>query len=676
MTTNPELRAQELRQLLQQANYAYYVLDQPVMDDPVYDRLYRELQELEAQYPNLISPDSPTQRIGEKPAPGFTVATHNIPLYSLENAFDIPELRQWQERLKRQEVGDLDYVCELKIDGSALALTYVDGILQRGATRGDGEQGEDISQNVRTIRSIPLRLQGEVPPVVEVRGEAFLPLAVFEQINQDRASRGESLFANPRNAAAGTLRQLDARTVAERRLDFFAYTLHLASGPQTQWESLEWLKRAGFKVNPHCQHCPDLEAVIAYYQTWEQKRHHLPYMTDGVVVKVNNFAQQDQLGFTQKFPRWAIALKYPAEEVPTLVQSITVQVGRTGVLTPVAELQPVPLGGTTVSRATLHNGDRIAELDLHIGDTVVIRKAGEIIPEVVRVLPQLRPTTAVAFTMPDHCPACGTPVVKTKAEARCVNRHCPAIVQGGILHWVSAMDIKGIGEKLVQQLVSQGLVTSPVDLYRLSPDTLAAIDRMGEKSAQKIIQAIAQSKQQPWAKILYGLGIRHVGSANAQNLSQQFPTASLLSQAKFSDLQGVYGVGAEIAQAVYDWCRDPANQHILKDLQALGLNLDSPSKLNDKLNDKLTGQLTGKTFVITGTLPTLKRGEAKAMIQARGGKITDSVSKKTSYVVVGSDPGSKLAKAQELGIPCLSEQELLDQLAACTEFTSGSGDIV
>ncbi|MGK7921518.1 MAG: NAD-dependent DNA ligase LigA, partial [Trichodesmium sp.] len=515
LTPEVEKHIQKLREQLQEAGYAYYVLDNPIMEDAIYDRLYRELQELETEYPQLIVPDSPTQRVGEKPATKFVSVKHNVPLYSLENAFNIEELKSWQERWQRQLIIDpnsnsnpqetVDYVCELKIDGSALALTYEDGLLVRGATRGDGNMGEDITQNVKTINSIPLRLKvNNPPPVVEVRGEAFLSINVFESINNEREKIGESLFANPRNAAAGTLRQLDSKIVAQRRLDFFAYTLHLEqnnsqfSELSTHWENLELLQKLGFKVNPHRQLCSSLDLVQAYYQYWDKKRQNLSYLTDGVVVKLNSLPLQKKLGFTQKFPRWAIALKYPAEEIPTIVQAVTVQVGRTGALTPVAELKPVQLAGTTVQRASLHNSDRLAELDLHIGDTVIVRKAGEIIPEVVRVLPDLRPTTATRFQMPTHCPECGQPVVKPTDEAvtRCINASCPAILRGSLIHWASrgALDINGLGEKLVQQMVNSGLVESVADLYDLTVENLTSLERMGQKSASKLVEAIATSK--------------------------------------------------------------------------------------------------------------------------------------------------------------------------------------
>ncbi len=665
-------RVEELRQLLQQASYAYYVLDNPIMEDAVYDRLYRELQQLEIQYPDLITLHSPTQRVGEKPATQFASVRHNISLYSLENAFNIDELKAWQERSQRHapNTNAVEYVCELKIDGSALALTYENGVLVRGATRGDGITGEDITQNVRTIRSIPLRLNLENPPNrVEVRGEAFLPLEVFQQINRERSLLGESLFANPRNAAAGTLRQLDPRIVDRRRLDFFAYTLHIpgrddASITRTQWEALELLQEMGFRVNPNRKLCQSLPEVADYYEYWDTERLNLPYMTDGVVVKINAFALQEQLGFTQKFPRWAVALKYAAEEAPTRVENISINVGRTGALTPLAEMRPVQLAGTTVSRATLHNSDRIAQLDIRIGDTVIVRKAGEIIPEVLRVLKELRPADTQPFQMPTCCPVCNQPVVKPADEAvtRCVNASCPAILKGAIEHWVSrdAMDINGMGEKLVQQLVNHSLVHSVADLYDLTPESLGKLQRMGKKLAQKLVEAIAQSKSQPWSRVLYGLGIRHVGSVNAQLLTQKFPTVEQLAAAESADIETVYGIGSEIAAAVYQWFRIPANQTLIERLRAAGLQLAQVGETTDASPSNQV--LSGKTFVITGTLPTLKRDEAKAIVQKAGGKVTESVSKKTDYVIVGEDAGSKLEKAQQLGITCLSEAQLLEML--------------
>ncbi|MBE9215429.1 NAD-dependent DNA ligase LigA [Plectonema cf. radiosum LEGE 06105] len=670
-------RIEELRKLLIQASYAYYVLDAPIMEDAIYDKLYRELQDLETQYPQLITPDSPTQRVGEKPATAFTSVRHNIPLYSLENAFNVEELKTWDERWRRNapHQEQVDYVCELKIDGNALALTYENGVLIRGVTRGDGVSGEDITQNVRTIRSIPLRLNLDDIEIqnrdslqqIEVRGEAFLPLDVFEKINQERLYQNESQFANPRNAAAGTLRQLDSRKVDKRRLDFFAYTLQIpgmddGSFANNQWEALELLGKLGFKVNPNKQLCHSLDEVAQYYQHWDTERLNLPYMTDGVVVKLNSFPLQQELGFTQKFPRWAIALKYAAEEAPTRVENITVNVGRTGALTPLAEMHPVQLAGTTVSRATLHNGDRVDQLDIRIGDTVIVRKAGEIIPEVVRVLKELRPENTIAFKMPSHCPVCGQPVVKEKGEAvtRCVNTSCAAILKGSIEHWVSrnALDIRGMGEKVVHQLVDKNLVNSVADLYDLTKEALFVLERMGEKSAEKLIDAIETSKNQGWSRVLYGLGIRHVGSVTAQTVTEKFDSVEKLAAAKVTDIEAIYGIGVEIAESIHQWFRIEANQRLIERLRNAGLQLEETQKTTSNVNQKFAG----KTFVVTGTLPTLKRDEAKALIEKFAGKVTDSISKNTDYLVVGENAGSKLSKAEKLGITQLSEQQLLEMI--------------
>ncbi|HEY9810309.1 MAG TPA: NAD-dependent DNA ligase LigA [Halomicronema sp.] len=672
-TPEIEQRAEQLRREVQKASYAYYVLDNPMMADEVYDRLYRELQDLENQYPQLITADSPTQRVGEKPASQFISVKHNIPLYSLENAFNIEEFSRWQERWQRVYATDkFEYVCELKIDGSAIALTYENGLLVRGATRGDGKTGEEITQNVKTIRSIPLRLNLDNPPArIEVRGEAFLGLATFEKINEERGKKGEQLFANPRNAAAGTLRQLDSRIVAERKLDFFAYTLQIADTDDeavaaTQWEGLEKLEQMGFRVNPNRKLCASVEEVAAYYEEWNTGRLTLPYMTDGVVVKVNSVLLQKQLGVTQKFPRWAVALKYAAEEAPTLVENISVNVGRTGALTPLAELKPVQLAGTTVSRATLHNIDYVKSLDIRVGDTVIVHKAGEIIPEVVRVLKELRPEKTKCFEMPNHCPVCGEPVFREKGEAvtRCVNISCGAILRGSLVHWASrdALDINGLGEKIVAQFVDKKVVSSVADLYDLTVDDIAALERMGKKSAQKLIDGITASKKQPWARVLYGLGIRHVGSVNAKTLTEKFRSVEELAGAKISDIEGVYGIGFEIAQAVFDWFRVEANQRLIERLKGAGLQLANQETTGNKGGKEAKLTLSGKTFVITGTLPTLKRDQAKDLIENAGGKVTGSVSSKTDYVVVGEDAGSKLQKAEELGISQLNEAQFLKLL--------------
>ncbi len=670
-------RATELRNLLNKAAHAYYVLDTPTMEDAVYDRLYRELLELEQSTPSLKTADSPTQRVGGAPAEGFTSVEHRIGLLSLDNAFNRDDLNAWNERLLRaidRPLGSpLDLVSELKIDGNALALSYRNGVLERAATRGDGKRGEEITANVRTISAIPLRLQLDNPPEwVEVRGEAFIPDNTFAEINAERESRGEALFANPRNACAGTLRQLDPKVVAARRLDFFAYTLHLPAQmlPPSQWDALTWLENGGFRVNPNRALCANLAEINRFSDHWEQGRHDLPYATDGVVVKLNNLVLQDEAGFTQKSPRWAIALKFPAEEAPSRLLRIVVQVGRTGVITPVAEFEPVALAGTNVSRATLHNADRIAELDLHLGDTIVVRKAGEIIPEVVRVLPELRPSSATPVQLPEHCPECGSSLVREGDEAatRCVNSSCPAILRGGLRHWVSkgALDVDGLGSKLIEQLVDQGLVSSIADLYRLDAALLGSLDRMGERSANNLIEALRLSRQRSWARQLYGLGIHHIGEVSAKAITAEFPDANSLMEAACNapdSITAIFGVGTELAQSLQQWFSNPANQQLLSDLRSQGfrfaLDVNDQGHVGAAASEQ---HLKGLTFVLTGTLPTLSRSEAKERIEACGGKVTGSVSKKTDYLVAGAEAGSKLTKATTLGIKILDEDRLQGML--------------
>ena len=671
-----QARAGELRRLLSHAAHAYYVLDAPELEDPVYDRLYRELLELEAAHPELITPDSPTQRVGGTPAAAFSSVEHRIPLLSLDNAFSSEELEAWYGRLLKvldREAGTaLPMVGELKIDGNALALSYENGLLVRAATRGDGERGEEITANVRTIASVPLRLLLPHPPAwLEVRGEALIPDATFAAINAERAERDEAPFANPRNACAGTLRQLDPKVVAARRLDFFAYTLHLPpdppQGPRSQWECLQWLQRAGFKVNPNAELLPDLAAVEAFFSAWDTGRRSLAYATDGVVVKLNDLRLQDAAGFTQKAPRWAIALKYAAEEAPSRLLRLACQVGRTGVVTPVAEFEPVPLAGTTVSRATLHNADRLAELDLHAGDTIVVRKAGEIIPEVVRVLGELRPAGATRLALPNLCPECGSELVREEGEAatRCVNSSCPAILRGALRHWVSkgGLDVDGLGAKLIEQLVEKGLVGSIADLYRLDGALLASLERMGAKSAENLVTALAASRAQPWHRQLYGLGIHHVGEVSAKALAAAFPSAAELATAAAAappSITAVFGIGAEIAQSLQQWFATPANRLLLEQLAGLGFSL-AAGPGERAASAAAAGQqapLAGQTFVLTGSLPSLSRSAAQALIEAAGGKVSGSVSKKTSYVVAGEEAGSKLSKAEGLGVAVLDEAGL------------------
>jgi DNA ligase (NAD+) len=693
MSASRQARAAELRQLLNRAAHAYYVLDAPLLEDSVYDQLLRELQELETAHPELRSPDSPTQRIGGAPAEGFTSVAHRIGLLSLDNAFSLEELEAWYARLlkvldRTPEPGaplpQLAMVGELKIDGNALALSYEHGLLVRAATRGDGERGEEITANVRTIQSVPLRLQLQHPPAwLEVRGEALIPDGTFAAINAERAGRGEALFANPRNACAGTLRQLDPKVVAARRLDFFAYTLHLPDDweagagdparPSTQWGALQWLQAAGFRVNPNAELLPSLAAVAGFFARWEEERKALDYATDGVVVKLNDLRLQADAGFTQKAPRWAIALKYAAEEAPSQLLRLACQVGRTGVITPVAEFEPVPLAGTTVSRATLHNADRLAELDLHACDTIVVRKAGEIIPEVVRVLGELRPAGAVRLQLPHTCPECGSQLVREEGEAatRCVNSSCPAILRGALRHWVSkgALDVDGLGSKLIEQLVDRGLVASIADLYRLDAALLASLERMGAKSAENLVAALAASKQQAWHRQLYGLGIHHVGEVNAKALAQAFPSAADLAKAAANTpeaITAVFGIGEQIAQSLQQWFATAANQRLLEQLQGLGFSLAAgPGELAAAGNASAGSEapLAGQTFVLTGTLPSLSRSQAQALIEAAGGKVSSSVSKKTSYVVAGAEAGSKLTKAESLGVAVLDEAGLQALLA-------------
>ena len=679
-------RAAELRQLLTRAAHAYYVLDAPELEDAVYDRLYRELLDLETAHPELVISDSPTQRVGGTPSEGFTSVTHRIPLFSLDNAFSPEELRSWYARLLKvldrepqagAPVPALAMVGELKIDGNALALSYENGVLIRGTTRGDGEQGEEITTNVRTIASIPLRLHLDPPPAwVEVRGEALIPDRTFAAINAERAARDEPLFANPRNACAGTLRQLDPKVVAARRLDFFAYTLHLpedwdGSRPTSQWECLSWLRSAGFRVNPNAALLPDLAAVETFFNTWDSQRHDLDYATDGVVVKLDDLRLQDTAGFTQKAPRWAIALKYPAEEAPSRLVRLTCQVGRTGVITPVAEFEPVALAGTSVSRATLHNADRLAELDLHSGDTIVVRKAGEIIPEVLRVLPELRPEGAQPLDLPHQCPSCNSKLVRESGEAatRCVNSSCPAILQGALRHWVSkgALDVEGMGGKLIEQLVERGLVHAISDLYRLDAALLSSLERMGEKSAENLVSAMEASRAQPWARQLYGLGIHHVGEVNAKALAAAFPDVAKLAQTAVDHPEAIselHGIGPEITQSLQQWFNTGANQRLIQQLLDVGLSLATSEQERQDLASRSSsdGVLSGQTVVLTGTLPSMSRSQAKELIEAAGGKVSGSVSKKTSFLLAGEEAGSKLEKANKLGISVIDEAGLIDLL--------------
>jgi len=681
-------RVAELRSLLQQAAHAYYVKDAPLMQDAVYDQLFRELQELERRYPELITPDSPTQRVGGEPVEGFRSVAHRVPLYSLKNAFNLAELEAWYDRLRKVldsvptvEGPALAMVGELKIDGNALALSYEHGLLVRAATRGDGERGEEITANVRTIASVPLRLRLEQPPAwVEVRGEALIPDESFAMINAERQARGESLFANPRNACAGTLRQLDSRVVAARRLSFFAYTLHLPDDgqnnpgkPATQWSSLEWLESAGFQVNPYRERFSDLAGVESFFNRWEGARKALPYATDGVVVKLDNLQLQEIAGFTDTHPRWAVALKYPAEEAPSRLFRIICQVGRTGAVTPVAEFEPVHLAGTIVSRASLHNANRVAELDLHTGDSIVVRKAGEIIPEVVGVLTELRKLDAISLILPDSCPECSSRLVREEGETatRCINSSCPAIILASLCHWVSkkALDVDGLGSKSIEQMVECGLVRSIADLYRIEVSVLASLERMGEKSAHNIVDELSKSKAKPWHRKLYGLGINHIGEVNAKVLSKFYPNAEVLKQASIQntdEITRLAGFGPEMSRSLQQWFSNAANQQLIDELMSLGIEMGSGEEAiaQQLALDSITlkNPLDGKKFVLTGKLPSLSRAEAQSLIEAAGGKVIDSVSKQTDYVVAGDKAGSKLDKAADLGVSVLNETDLRELL--------------
>jgi DNA ligase (NAD+) len=690
-------RAEELRHLLQRAAHAYYVRDAPVLEDAVYDQLFRELAALERAFPDLRTLDSPTQRVGGAPAESFSAVAHRIPLASLQNGFSLADLEDWYGRLGRLlswAPGEgAALVGELKIDGNALALSYANGVLVRAATRGDGERGEEITANVRTIQSVPLRLTLEAPPEwLEVRGEALIADATFARLNAEREGRGEPPFANPRNACAGTLRQLDPRVVAERQLDFFAYTLYLpdhwqaSAGadpppPRTQWEALSWLRSAGFRVNPNCALLEGLADGEAFFATWEEGRKSLPFATDGVVLKLNDLRLQERCGSTETHPRWAIALKYAPEEAPSRLLRVVAQVGLTGKVTPVAEFEPVPLAGTTVSRATLHNADRLAELDLHLGDTIVVRKAGEIIPQVVRALPQLRPLAAIRAELPETCPECGSRLVREEGEAAtlCVNSSCPAILLASLRRWVSkgALDVEGIGSMLIEQLVEKGLVRSIAELYRLDGALLASLERMGQKSAGNLLESLAASKQQPWHRQLHGLGIHHVGEVNAKTLAKAFPSAARLQQAAMEEpgaITAIFSLGQEVAQSLQQWFATPANRALLEELRELGLSLGQEEPSPEPGAQPGGGVLAGQTFVLTGTLPTLSRRQAQERIEAAGGKVSGSVSGKTSYLVAGEDTGSKLDKARSLGVPILDEAKLLELLAGTIETASAMAE--
>jgi DNA ligase (NAD+) len=652
-------KVEKLRDLIRYHEHRYYVLDEPEISDAGFDELMRELKYLEASNPELIVPDSPTQRVGGKPAEGFVTVEHALPMLSLDNAYTEAELREVDQRV-REFAGSRppQYVCELKIDGLSLSLIYEDGVLVRGVTRGDGTRGEDVTFNIKTIRSIPLRLTDPLPHRhgrLEVRGEAFFPLTSFSELNKEREEEGESRFANPRNAAAGTLRTLDPQIVASRNLDMFVYQCYADSQVpfETHAETLRWLKHAGFKVNPHWSLCWSIDAVLDFCKQWELKRDRLSYEIDGVVIKVNSVRLQQDMGATSKFPRWAVAYKFPARQATTQVKNILVQVGRTGALTPVAELEPVFLAGSTISRATLHNEDEIRRLGLKIGDFVLIEKGGDVIPKVVNVIESRRPASAQDFTMPRRCPVCSGEVYRPEGEAvsRCANVACPAQVKESLLHFSArkAMKIEGLGEALVDQLVDKGLVKDPADLYRLTLDDLLALDRMGKKSSMNLLSQIEASKQNELARVVFGLGIRHVGERTAQILTHHFQSIDRLSQASQQELEEVFEVGPIVAESIYRFFSQNENRAVIGKLRSAGVNMEL------KQQARKSSSLQGKQFVLTGKLPSLSREQAAALIEQHGGRVTASVSKKTDYVLAGEEAGSKLEKATALGVPVIDE---------------------
>ncbi len=658
-------RIEALREKIRRHEYLYYVLDQPEISDAEFDKLMRALKDLETEHPELLTSDSPTQRVGGKPREGFLKVRHSSPMLSLDNTYNEEELRDWERRVHELSGRkDVDYVCELKLDGMSLALIYEDGKLVRGITRGDGSVGEDVTLNVRTVRSVPLSIPKEklkkagIPVDFEVRGELLMPTAAFKKVNEERERKGLPTFANPRNFTAGTVRQLDANVTAERRMDFFPYIL-LDNG-RTYFDrhskTLDALDVAGFKVNPNHKLVHGMDEAWAFIRQWEDKRESLPYEIDGIVLKVDRTALQDELGFTGKAPRWAIAYKYAARAGITKLEDIRVQVGRTGKLTPVAMLAPVLIGGTTVRNATLHNMDEIERLGVKIGDWVQVERGGDVIPKVAKVIEDNdHPRGTRVFEMPEKCPVCGTNVVRTEGEVdyRCVNANCPAKLRETILHFASrgVMNIDGMGEALVNQLTDRGLVKNVADIYHLTKKDLLSLERMGEKSAQNILDEIENSKKLPLERVIYGLGIRMVGERTAQFLAEHFGSMEALESAGLEELQNVDEVGPRIAESIVEFFGIAANRKLVERLREAGLTLTGKKKERGT-------KLAGKTFVLTGTLAHFTRDEAKKMIENAGGKVTGSVSKKTDYVVAGTDAGSKLEKAQELGVAVIGEKEM------------------
>lgn len=655
-------RAEWLRREIERHNYLYYVLDQPEISDAEYDALFRELQDLESQYPDLRTPDSPTQRVGAPPAEAFETYEHRTPMLSLQNAFGEEEVRAFDRRVKRfldlPETADIDYVCELKIDGLAISLTYENGLFTAGATRGDGYRGENITNNLRTIKSIPLRIE-PAPAFVEVRGEVYLDHREFARINEERAERGEPTFANPRNAAAGSVRQLDPAITASRRLDIWTYAIGSLEGMSlaTHHEILEALRQWRFPVNPNIRRCPGVECVMAYVNEWQERRDSLSYDIDGVVIKVDSLEMQESLGYVARSPRWAVACKYPPKQATTVVRDIAVQVGRTGALTPVAIMDPIEIGGVTVSRATLHNEDEVRRKDVRVGDTVVVQRAGDVIPEVVEVVKSKRTGAETEFVMPVKCPVCGADVERAEGEAvaRCIGIACPAQLKERVNHFTSrlAMNIEGVGPALIDQLVERGMISDPADLYFLKKDDLLPLERMGDKLASNILAAIEGSKDTSLERLVFALGIRHVGERTAQALAQHFGTIERLASASVGELSQVPDVGPVVAESIARFFRQDETREVLLKLEKAGVK---PRKLETARAEG--GPLAGKTFVFTGAL-TIPREKAEAMVRDLGGNATSSVSRNTDFVVAGESPGSKYQKATELGVRILTEEEFL-----------------
>jgi len=665
MSASIEKKIESLREQIRHHEYRYYVLDDPELSDADFDRLMGELKKLEAEHPDLVTLDSPTQRVGGKPREGFVKVQHSSPMLSLDNAYTEDELRNWERRVHELSGRkDIEYVCELKLDGMSLALVYENGQLARGVTRGDGATGEDVTGNVRTVRSIPLSISKEklkkagIPPSFEVRGEMLMPLAAFKKMNEEREKQGLSQFANPRNATAGTVRQLEPSITAQRRLDFFAYAL-LVNGSiyfDRHWKTLDALHAAGFKVNSLRRCAKNFDELWNFIQHEEKKREQLPYEIDGIVIKVDSTPLQRELGFTGKAPRWAIAYKYAARGGITQIDNIFVQVGRTGKLTPVAALKPVPIGGTTVSRATLHNMDEIERLGVKIGDWVEVERGGDVIPKVIRVLDDKDHARGnKIFHMPERCPVCGGQVVRTEGEAdhRCVNANCPAKLRESILHFASrgVMNIDGLGEALVNQLTDRGMVKDVADLYKLSKADLLKLERMGDKSAQNVLDEIQRSKKLPLERVIYGLGIRFVGERTAQFLAEHFGSLDSIVNASEEELQEVEEVGPRIANSIVEFFAEPRNRQLVDELRGAGLTFRGKKKERGT-------QLAKKTFVLTGTLAHYTRDEAKKLIEDAGGRVSGSVSKKTDYVLAGADAGSKLDNARELGVAVINESDL------------------